>query len=454
MLPSFRKALPLPLIVLLIVTTLTLIRFDRPLIRGDGVAYLVWTDTLVRDLDINLNNQHDRFMPVNTYHIQWNNNNHKWVNIFPFGVAFLQAPFYLIGHLFATNDWLMVNNDYFYQMQGVELPYSLWLMIGANVMALVAVGLSWDIARRYCDRWLAVLLVYLTLIGTPMLFYSTVEPLNSHSPAAFTLSVVMWVMLTRDKSNWRWAVLLGIMAGLTILVRWQLILAILPIYLYLMLHREWRMFWIGGLTTAIALLPLPLIWQEMFGAPFVLPYNEVNETGFLKTDNAWLAVLRYTVLTSPVVVFSFPALYGLFKRDKPLAVSMALMVVGQLLINGAAADWNASHSYGLRRMTELFPVYVIGVAVTFNALHEVLLRREKPIMRWIPHAVAGMMIGYTILYTLSVLSYVWTSEAGWTGKLTPQVVLPYFAKQPNNMEVVEAIFTTHLGPPAWNSPAP
>jgi hypothetical protein len=80
-------------VVLVIVSILTMILFDRPLIRGDNTAYLAWIDTFVRDRDIDLTNQYERFQPVNTYQIAWDAELGRYVDIFPFGVVFLQGPF-------------------------------------------------------------------------------------------------------------------------------------------------------------------------------------------------------------------------------------------------------------------------------------------------------------------------------------------------------------------------
>jgi hypothetical protein len=137
------------LIVLVLVSTLTMILFDRPLIRGDGTAYLAWVDTFVRDRDLDLANQYTRFQPVNTYQITWDAGLQRYVNIFPFGVAFLQGPFYVGGAALVRTGIADQNPGYFLQMQGVNQGYSIALMIGANLMMLAAIVLSWWMARRF-----------------------------------------------------------------------------------------------------------------------------------------------------------------------------------------------------------------------------------------------------------------------------------------------------------------
>ena len=456
-----------PLLWLLLASLLTLIRFDRPLVRGDGVAYLAWVDTFVRDRDLDLNNQFERFRPVNTYQITWNDSTQRWVIVFPFGAAFLVAPFYALGDLFAQNGWLVANPDYFAQMQGVGLPYSLWIMIGTNLMALTTLALAWHIGRRFVGGWLAALAVYALFVGTPLLFYSAIEPLNSHSPGAFAVTVFLFFLLRCTTSlrpayrpdqpsdyaprtlDW---IALGISAGVTILVRWQLAAVVIPAWGILLYEKQWRGIVISAAAAAVTLLPLPLVWQTMFGAPFVIPYNEASGGSFLKPENEILKVVQQTLTSSPLILLIFPGLFLLARRVPLWALLFAVMIFGQWFINGAALDWNAGYSFGTRRMTELFVVYVLLACVTFGALENAT--RERRLLRLALPVLLLAATAYSFLYLLAFLDYVWTSPESWLGDLSPFSVIPYFINQPNRFDVISAIFTTHLGPPAWTQPGP
>lgn len=441
-----------PLTVLLMITTLTLIRFDRPLVRGDGLAYLAWADTFVLDRDIDLNNQWERLQPANTYHVAWNFKTQRRVIVFPFGTAILQAPFYAIGHFFLQQGWLNINPDYFHQMQGVELPYSLWLMIGTNIMMLATVALGYDVAKRYVNRWLAALLVYTIFVGTPLLYFSTVDSMNSHSPGTFMTMSFIWLLLRRERLPWWGWILTGIVTGLAVQVRWQLILLAAPGYLWLLVERRWRGFALATIAAAITLLPLPLIWNAMYGAPFVVPYNEVYGSAFLKTNNEWHRVLGYLLITSPVTILFFSGVVIGFFRERALTVVMVLMFAGQLYINGAAMDWYGGNSFGSRRMSELLPAYVLCAAFTYAGLEERL--KNRPWALWAVRAIPVILIAFAFLYLLAFLSYIWTSPESWSGNLSPAGVIPYFLNQANRAYVVDTIFTTHLGPPAWTKPGP
>jgi cell shape-determining protein MreD len=192
----------------------------------------------------------------------------------------------------------------------------------------------------------------------------------------------------------------------------------------------------------------------MFGTPFTVPYNEVNNEVFLKRANAWLNVLVANTIFSPVTIFVFFGLLALIWRKAWLwMLVFGLIFAGQLFINGSALDWYAGNSFGMRRMAELFPIYGFLAAVAIHTLQQRFANQQ----RWIHIFFAVLFIvaiGYALIFLLAFVDYIWTSPESWSGSLWPDSVLPYFWRQSNRFEVIRTIFTTHLGPPAWTQPGP
>jgi hypothetical protein len=458
-LKALPKIFPLSLIVLLVSSKFVLIFLDRPLIRGDGIAYLAWVDTIVLDRDLELQNQVEKLRSINTYQIGWNHKLQRFGIVFPFGIAFLQAPFYFIGHWFSQNNWLNYNQDYFSRMQGVGLPYSLWLMMGANLMALGTISAMYWIGRRWLNEWLAALVSFSVFAGTPLLYYSTVDILNSHSGASFTMTIFMWLLVVqldafREGSSpcrskaWVW-VLMGMMAGLTVLTRWQLAVSVAATWLILAHKRQWQGFWLSGVTAAITLLPLPLIWNQMFGAPFVMPFNELENRQFWQNENRFLLVLSSLLQHSPIVCLFFAGLPFVYRYDKAWAVLLFLMFVAQLIVNGAALDWHAGDSYGMRRMSELISVYGLGAAA-FTSWIQYKLRR---IGQLITVAFYATLICYTSIYFVSFLVWTWTNSEGFF-IVEPWRMIQYWLEHPQRMQVLHEVIASHIGPWAWRMPGP
>jgi hypothetical protein len=446
-----------------------MVRFDRPLIRGDGVAYLAWVDTLVIDQDVNFDNQLERLQAVNLYQIVWCERTQRFVNIFPFGVAFLQAPFYGIGHFFMIQNWWNLNPDYFHQMQGVELPYSLWLMIGANVMALGAIILAWLIGQRICDNWTAMLISWAIFVGSPLFYYSTVSPLNSHNPGAFIASCFFYLLsictgelrchhnspISPNRDLYKW-IGLGLSAGLMVLVRWQLLLMVVPAWGLLIWQRRWKEVLLATLIAAIALLPLPIIWKRMFGQPFVVPYEVVYGRSFLElpTHSSLRWILIETPRNSPILLLSLIGIPFLWRIDRKWTI-LAIVAIGlQVLINGAALDWWGGETYGVRRMSELYPIYVLLACAILGKFPS---KKHAQWFKWIMPITSRLLliilILYSFLYILSFFSFTWTNPDD-IHIAEPEVMISYFLNQSNRWEVIRALFRTHLGPPAWSKPGP
>lgn len=461
------------LAALLLAATLTLIVLDRPLIRGDGVAYLAWTDTLVLDRDLDFNNQFERLRPVNTYQIQWNPTTERWVNIFPFGVAFFQAPFYAVGDALHRAGLLDINPDYFFQMQGVSYPYSLLLMIGANAAALAALALAWQVGRQFAPPGWAALLVYLLFVSTPLVFYSTVEPLNSHNPGALALGVFVLALVRTSASNSLsaesegvsrsetevrsphvgWWIALGVSAGLAVLVRWQLAAVVVPAWAILALRRQWRGALISAVAAAITLLPLPLVWNALFGAPFVVPYDQVTGGQFIKPENEWYKVLDLLLRTSPALLLTLPGFVALWRDGRrELALFAAAAIVGQLVINGAALDWNAGYSFGVRRMSELFPVYALLACAGFGWLLRLAAGRRA--WMWALRLIPIIGIVFAWAYLLAFLAYIWMHPASWLGDTSPGGALPFLLEQLRHPDALLAMYAAHVGPASWAMPGP
>lgn len=450
-----------PLLALIIISLATMLRFDRPLIRGDGIAYLAWVDTLILDQDVNFDNQLERLQTVNTYQISWNEETQRFVNVFPFGVALLQAPFYLLGHLFHNQGWYDLNPEYFLQMQGLGLPYSLWMMIGANVMALLAIILAWLVGRQLADDWTAAVAAWAVFLGTPLFYYSTVSPLNSHNPGAFATAAFIFLLAdvthafkeeqpTRATPLYKW-VLLGLSAGLMILVRWQLLLVVVAGLGLLVWQRNWR----GLLTTAavtfLTALPLPIIWRRMFNRFIVVPYEAVAGETFLSIPKGSWWVLSETPRNSPILYISLIGLPFLWRKNRPWTVFTVVVILLQVLINGAVLDWWGGETYGIRRMAELYPLYVIMVCAALGNIH--LLQGAGKTWAIVARGALAVVIIYSFLYIFSFFSFTWTNPdhvfiAG------PETMIPYFLNQGNRWEIIASIFRTHLGPPAWPMPGP
>lgn len=460
---KFPQNKKIPLLFLVIISLFTMIRFDRPLIRGDGVAYLAWVDSFALDHDFDLSNQAERLRSVSDYAVVLNWHNGKYVNAFPFGIAFLQYPFYRMGDLFLKNNWLNVNPDYFRSMQGVELPYSLWAMIGNNFMVLCTIIFAWHVMSRYCSPWIAAFSAWGVFVGTPLFYYATVSPLNSHAPGAFAAALMYYLGFgiyerlsnlgdneRKPVSKLSW-VGMGLSAGLMVLTRWQLALIAVPLWALFLWRRQFSGLFYATLAGGISLIPLPLVWNYLFDSPFVIPYDVMAGHSFLRFPVNAHNVLFYTFAHSPILIISVIGVIKLWATKKELSLVLIVAFVLQILINGAALDWDCGETYGLRRMSEMYFLYAFATGIALNKWHGIT--KFPHVMTLLVRLVFVSLLLYNAMYILAYFNYSWTNTV-YHPYPTPSNIVGFFLQQSNRWDVVRAIFRTHLGPPAWTHPGP
>jgi hypothetical protein len=453
------------LVVVIVVTLLVLVLFDRPLAVGDGLAYLIWLDSIALDSDLDLSNQATKFAAVNTYHIYLNPETGRWASAFPLGIALLLAPFYWLGAVLDALPLLRVNDAHFIGIQGVPFAYSLSFMIGVNLYALLAAVLAYLSARRYTRPWVAAGATIAAFVGTPLLFYSSVDPLNSHIAGAFaaTLFVYLWlrarartpghtpdetaVQPWRQALPWLWV---GLAAGLMAVCRWQVALIALPAGVELLARRRWREVLALGLGFALLAWIIPYSWWRMYGQWVLLPSAQGDTNlGFIAPVNT-LRVLFSPVSGlfpwSPIVTLALVGLWPLARRDGALTLSLAVMFLLQALVNGSVRDWWAGVGFGMRRMAELYPVYVLLLATLIAAASR---RRWLSALAW---ALTAACAAYGLALVVARFNYTWTNPWG-LARDTPLKELSYaFSRE--HRHLIWPVIKDHVGPWAWRKPGP
>jgi len=110
--------------------------------------------------------------------------------------------------------------------------------------------------------------------------------------------------------------------------------------------------------------PQMIVWSVLYGQPLALPQG----ASFMR----WMAPHPFLVLFSdnhglftwaPIL---FPAVIGivaLLRRDRNLALPIAVVIFASWYTNAAVADWWAGEAFGARRFLSLFPLFVLGLGI-------------------------------------------------------------------------------------------
>jgi hypothetical protein len=465
--------------IALLASSLLLLLLSHPLVHGDGVSYLIYLDSIAGDGDLDLSNQVARFAPAIAYPFKLSTVTHTPVTPFPFGSAYLLAPFYWLGRAL---DWLApaLRGDpaHFQPIQALPLAYSLAAALGAHVYALGAVWLAYRAARRVAPGWAATTAAVCCLAGTPLLYYATVEPMDAHVYGAFALALGLCLAARVGRwpcgrsierpDGWLTALETGLALGLAVLVRWQLLLYALPLG-FALVWRASRLrteTWpsrqaanrpaAGGWTIALAFAAglgmycavCALYFWRFFGVPLVVPNDVITGHPFVGAPLRYLPQVLFWrhngwLSWSPVAALGLVGLAGLALRGAGSWRALALAGIAgiglELALNASIDDWYAGWAFGQRRMAEAYPLLVVGAAW--------LLAHARWGRLLAALAVACALYGLFLL--AAHLYYTHTSGHPEGGGIA--VVAGWLLGGPHGPTLIE-VFRDRYGPWAWARP--
>jgi hypothetical protein len=147
------------------------------------------------------------------------------------------------------------------------------------------------------------------------------------------------------------------------------------------------------------------------------------------------------------------------------------MVVLQALVNGMVKNWWAGIGFGMRRMAELFPVYLACLAALAGAAARAPLvvttfsrspARSRNRFRnrgygwWALNSLVWAAIAVCAIYGLALIvarmSFTWTNPWG-LARDTPLKELRY-AFAPERRYLIWPVIKDHVGVWAWTKPGP
>ena len=133
---------------------------------------------------------------------------------------------------------------------------------------------------------------------------------------------------------------------------------------------------------------------------------------------------------------------------------MIAMFVIQTIMNASVQDWWAGWSFGMRRMTDLYPVFALGLAALLGWARDrsfVVQPHLTRVLRWggpmtLILGVSGICVAYTLLLMVTYAANMIHPDMG-----TVTDALVYWLTAPNP-RVVFGTMIRHYGLLAWLGP--
>jgi hypothetical protein len=344
-------------------------------LQSDGFYYFAYLRSLVFDHDVNFMNDYrmlglgDKtylFQPTATGHAE---------SAWTIGPAIVWSPFFAVGHLAATRlraSGVDVATD------GTSYPYRQAICVASLFYGLLGCWCAYRLTLLFFPAPLAAPAVVLTVAGSFMLWYLVKEPSMTHATSMASVAGFTWLWAaTRERRTLGSWALLGVLAGLMALIRWQnLLFALLPGL------DAARILWQTGrdrdgralretlagcaafLLCALAgFLPQMLAWQAMYGSPIARsPVGpQIRWTDPHLVDILWSA-RNGLFSTTPILYVCAIGLLA-FTAGRPAAgLPMLAAVAVMIYFNACIQDWWGSAGFGGRRFDGLIPILCVGLA--------------------------------------------------------------------------------------------
>jgi hypothetical protein len=447
----------------------SLLLFDRPLIRGDAVAYFMWTVSLGKDFDMDLANQAEHFGALNTYMAQFNPHTQRYVSVFPWGPGLVLLPAFWAARGLDQLPIMRVNDEWFLSLQAYPFAYSLTAMLEVNALALATLALAYGMARKLNLPPSASAVGALAAVwGTPLYYYASVQPVYSHAAATFAhtlaLGLFVWAYTRQETRLWPWLAA-GLAFGLAALTRWQLLASWAIFALLLAAQRRWRA--LAGLGAGGLLLAwhIPFTFNWMFGSPIAVPVDALgSESGFWGWPRYLWPVLfsgdRGLFVWSPIAALGLAGLALIKRPYRGLALAVGLTALAQVFINAGVRDWYGGESFGLRRLTEIYPVVAVGGAALLARAGQLWLsaeRRNRLLSAGI-FVTTGLSAAYGLVMVVAYLIFLYFTDPamGYVAAPPPATALNTLAffLSPPKFDLIWPMMEHHFGPWAWTWPGP
>jgi hypothetical protein len=341
---------------------------------SDGINYYTFLRSALFDRDLSLTND-----------FRLLGSDYSSPDVLPVGAPILWSPLVLLVHV----GWQAARLLGAPAPTGVEPLYQAAVCQATLLYAGAGLFLLMGVLRRFFSPSTALWTTVLCWVGSPLRFYLSVLPSLAHGAEFLAAVLVLRAYLAlRDRPDRRSAAWMGAACGLVFLVRSQdgILLALPAIELAL---RLWRggdrraPLWLGGLVAVsfvLTALPQLLVWQHMFGTPFLVPHKVLHGEAFMHLAAPELLGTLISprgglFASHPILLLAIAGLLALALQPRrgpfeSLGGRYTLTVLPVLVIgwyvNSTVFDW-----YQVRRFTGLVPLMAPGLGLVVAPLSRV-----------------------------------------------------------------------------------
>lgn len=283
----------------------------------------------------------------------------KIITKYTYGVALLQAPFFIICH--GLSKLCNLQDD------GFSLIYHKSINIAAVIYSFFSFIFLFNFLIRYLKKKVVIITLACLYIGTNIFYYSVFETGMSHIYSLFLFASYLYLgPIANEQKKPIYVFLFGLIIGLIIIVR-PINILFLPVYFIFNtfsitdIKNNLKRYILIFITVFIVLMPQLLYWKYASGSYFQYSYGEERFSNLLHPE-----VLKLLFSTNnglfiycPLLIFFLTGLFILYKHVPRFSICIAVHFIFISFVFSSWHDWTYGCSYGCRPFVEYISIFAL-----------------------------------------------------------------------------------------------
>jgi hypothetical protein len=390
--PEIPKVAPLVWITVIFAITVIVFTCFAEVIRGRGkifeaddpVGYYVYLRSAVHDHDLDFRNDFALCLGQTEKSAGRTGNSAsdtgKPDNNFTVGMPLLVAPAYIAGNLiFAKRYTSLDPKDFPLFLDQLIFSY------GNLVLGFLGIWLSFKFVSAYLPERDSLIATVAFWLCSPLLYYFGREPFMSHLASLFAASLLLYVWKVPALSTTSRSLIMGMIAGVLMMVRQQDILIVLipagSAFLDPALRGRRKQlippavfFGLGFLATFAVQM---FVWRDLRGSFITFAYKGQSFDHLLSPQFASVLFSSNHGLLSwhPIVALCVIGWFQLRRENGSLSVLALTCFALQLYVIASWWSWWMGYSFGNRGFLGLTPLFILGLGTFYTRLEKQWARR-------------------------------------------------------------------------------
>ncbi len=300
-----------------------------------------------------------------------------------YGMALLYSPFFLIGHIVASNKGV--------PQDGYSLPYKWWIHIGTLFYVLLGLWFCRKNLLRFFNEWVTVIALLAVFLGTNLFYYTYCWGEMSHSYLFCLISIFIYFTIKwYDTKKTKYFLCFSIVAGFVTLIRpTDCLILVFPLLIGVKSIRDIKerfLFLINmnwNLLLGIVLFVLPffvqmIYWRIFAGQWLMYTYGEKEKFFFNDPQimNFLFSFRKGWFIYTPIMFFATLGIGFLWKKANELFYFSIIFFVINVYVLSSWWDWAFGGSFGSRAVIQHYSFFIFGLAAFISSIFSIFQQKK------------------------------------------------------------------------------